>query len=243
MMFIVERAQPAATSRQPGGFDRMAEDYDRWYESPVNRFIDDIERRAVMEALPPAGGKELLLDVGSGTGHWLPVFERRGYEVVSLDLSQAMLAVARKRFGAGPVMVRADALELPFADSRFDVVLSMATLEFTGHHHRVLDEMHRCLKPGGRLLVGVLNALSFLGVRRKLFRSQTYRGAHFFTPWELARCLSRYGQARVTTCAFILPYKIVMPLGGLMERMGRKMLGLTGQFIVGWTTKQIPGPS
>jgi len=50
-------------------FDEMADNYDRWYETPVGAAVDRMEKRAFLRVLEPKVG-ERLLEVGSGTGHW-----------------------------------------------------------------------------------------------------------------------------------------------------------------------------
>jgi ubiquinone/menaquinone biosynthesis C-methylase UbiE len=214
------------------GFARIASRYDAWYSKPANRFIDSLERRSLKEILPAAAGDSLLLDVGTGTGHWLSLGTDAGYNVFGLDKSMEMLRVAVAKAGSRVRLIQGDALRLPFRDACFDSVLSVTTLEFVSGAVRALDEMTRCLKPGGTLVLGVLNAVSYLGLRRKILRSPTFRDAHFFTVAELKRMLSGSGTLSIGTCAFMPPWEWILPLGDWLEKAGKVLAPASGQLIV-----------
>lgn len=104
---------------------------------------------------------ESVLDVGCGTGTLAIAAKRRvgGNGVVrGIDASAEMIARARKKAVRGKADVSFEtalAESLPFPDAQFDVVLSTVMLH---HLRRVVREqsvreMHRVLKPGGRLLI------------------------------------------------------------------------------------------
>jgi arsenite methyltransferase len=75
--------------------------------------------------------------------------------VVGVDGSQAILALARRRCAElGNVELRAgDAAELGVADADFDAALCVQVLEYVADTPAALAELHRALKPGGRVLV------------------------------------------------------------------------------------------
>ncbi len=101
-----------------------------------------------------------VLEVSVGTGANLPFLARRvGAEGqrYGLDLSAAMLGVARKRAAAVgcPVhLVRGGAVSLPFVDEAFDAVLHFGGVNLFGDRARALAEMVRVAKPGATLVVG-----------------------------------------------------------------------------------------
>jgi ubiquinone/menaquinone biosynthesis C-methylase UbiE len=126
-------------------YDRRALEYDEWYlgrgrfqglDRPGwNKELHDLER--AIAALPPAR----TLDVACGTGFLTR--HLRG-EIIGLDQSEAMLAVARTRL---PTVgfVRGDALHLPFENGSFERVF---TAHFYGHlqgteRSRLLAETRR----------------------------------------------------------------------------------------------------
>lgn len=68
-----------------------------------------------------------------------------------------MLAMGRTRCGNRDWVSfqQADALDLPVADSRFDVAVSVQVYEYVQEVDRALVEMHRVLKPGGRCHINI----------------------------------------------------------------------------------------
>jgi ubiquinone/menaquinone biosynthesis C-methylase UbiE len=224
---VDRRASPAATR-----FDRIASRYDAWYQHPANRVIDRFERETLQDFLPSGSQGSLLLDVGVGTGHWVSMAREAGYEVIGLDRSADMLRVAASSAGMERSIIQGDAGSLPFPDACFDAVLSVTTLEFLGQPSQAVEEMMRCLRPGGSLVAGVLNAFSFLGFKRKLLRGSTFRGAHFFSVGELRRMLENGGDLRVTTCAFMPPWGWLVSAGERLESLGKALTPRWGQLIV-----------
>ena len=120
-------------------------------ESALRERLLDLARLAAGES---------VLDVGCGTGTLAIAAKRRvgGGVVRGIDASAEMIARAEKkarRAKADVTFETAFVESLPFPDAQFDVVLSTVML----HHLRravreqSVGEMHRVLKPGGRLLV------------------------------------------------------------------------------------------
>jgi len=104
---------------------------------------------------------QTVLDVACGTG----VLAREalgrvqpGGAVVGLDRNEGMLTVAR-RASPGIEWKQGEAESLPFADERFDVVVSQFGLMFFDDRVTALKEMWRVLRPGGRLAVAVWDDL------------------------------------------------------------------------------------
>jgi demethylmenaquinone methyltransferase / 2-methoxy-6-polyprenyl-1,4-benzoquinol methylase len=113
-----------------------------------------------------------VLDIAGGTGDLAQAFARKAGSdglVVHTDINAAMLRVGRDRLlDAGLVLptVVCDAEKLPFAPESFDRVSVGFGLRNMTHQDRALAEMHRVLKPGGKLLV-----LEFSKVARPLQRA------------------------------------------------------------------------
>ena len=72
-----------------------------------------------------------------------------------MDVSPQMLAVAQRRTeGHSNVEFhQADAVALPASDGEFDAALSVQVLEYVADATKALTEMHRALRPGGRVVV------------------------------------------------------------------------------------------
>ena len=114
-------------------------------------------RRRTIEALRLTPGARVL-DVGSGPG----LFADEMAQLVGptgcvrgVDLSESMVEIARERCADKPWVdfQIADAVSLPFKDGGFDACVSVQTLEFVADVDAALREIHRVLKPGGRLAV------------------------------------------------------------------------------------------
>lgn len=100
----------------------------------------------------------LVMEVGAGSGRDLLALARAGARGVVLDYSPASLELVRRQAGlAGlPVMlVRADALSMPFRDGAFDVVFHQGLLEHFRDPLPLLRENARVAAPGGRVVVDV----------------------------------------------------------------------------------------
>ena len=142
-------------------FARIARRYDLM--NTLMTFGQDAAwRRAVAGAarLPPgdtANGAPaaLALDVGTGTGKRAETVARSapGARVVGVDFTLAMLRAGRARLHPRVRLVAADATRLPFADGRFDAVVSGFLVRNLADMHGGLGEQARVLKPGGRLVV------------------------------------------------------------------------------------------
>lgn len=100
---------------------------------------------------------ESVLDLGTGTGRILQVLAPKAHRAVGLDVSPAMLGVARSNLdeaGLRHVQLRqGDAYVLPSDLARFDLVILHQVLHYLDDPARAVREAARALKPGGRLLV------------------------------------------------------------------------------------------
>jgi demethylmenaquinone methyltransferase/2-methoxy-6-polyprenyl-1,4-benzoquinol methylase len=131
-------------------FDRIARVYDRMNSVMTAGMHHQWRRRAA--DLARVGPGDRALDVATGTGDLAIELAGRGAEVVGLDFSEGMLALAREKAPAIR-FEQGDALELPYANGEFDAT----TVGFGARNFsdlgRGLAEMARVTKPGGRLVV------------------------------------------------------------------------------------------
>ncbi|MFV0437958.1 MAG: ubiquinone/menaquinone biosynthesis methyltransferase [Desulfopila sp.] len=134
-------------------FDAIAGRYDL-----MNRLMtlgqDQRWRRFVVEkAGDPGDG--WLLDLACGTGDIAAESATRysNSRVVGADFSQNMLARANRRFGLGRIHWQAcDANRLPYGDNVFAAVTFGYLLRNVDEPGRVLSEVYRVLRPGGRVV-------------------------------------------------------------------------------------------
>jgi len=184
------------TERSLFDFGPLVQDYDRWYETPIGQSYDHVQKQDVRHLLRPAKPHERLMDVGCGTGHWSSFFASMGYRVTGIDISPKMIGMARAAVPECGFEI-ADACNLPFEDMSFDVVDSMATLEFISDPAAAISEMARCTKSGGSLLIGTLNRDAPLNRHRLSEGCQPYSSAHLLIPKELIELLQPYGKVRM----------------------------------------------
>jgi demethylmenaquinone methyltransferase/2-methoxy-6-polyprenyl-1,4-benzoquinol methylase len=132
-------------------FARIADRY--VLTNHVLSFGADIWWRKVVTARIRKWKPARLLDVASGTGDLALEIQDQcpDCEVIASDFCAEMLAHAASR-GIAKTIV-ADALHLPFADASYDVVTVAFGLRNMADYPAALREMHRVLKPGGKLLI------------------------------------------------------------------------------------------
>jgi ubiquinone/menaquinone biosynthesis C-methylase UbiE len=128
-----------------------------FYDNPIPQrlYYRRIHRR-VLEGWHPSAG-ERVIDVGCGTGlflHDLAAHHAR-LELTGIDLSEPMLAHARRaaQDGASPAprFVQGSVYALPFEDASFDVALNTISCHFYLDQPAAFREIARVLRPGGRL--------------------------------------------------------------------------------------------
>jgi ubiquinone/menaquinone biosynthesis C-methylase UbiE len=140
---------------------RMEQVYDAQapgYDSAVGRGIEALMRQLLGDL--DVGEAPVALDVACGTGiSTFALIEKTGGkgEFHGVDISEGMLDVARRSAEAKGIknvqFAKGDAENLDYPDAKFDVVISNMSLQFFPDKLRALAEMHRVLKPGGRLAI------------------------------------------------------------------------------------------
>ena len=98
--------------------------------------------------------------------------------------------------------------------------------------------MRRLLRPGGSLVIGVLNTRSWLGITRKLKgkNDPVFHNARSFSIKEIRTLLESHGKTIVQSGAFLLPYRSLLWSAEFLENIGRKCFPGTGNFIAGKMT-------
>ena len=120
----------------------------------ITRPLRRLRTQVVADAGAPPGSR--VLDVATGTGAQALAFAPSAAEVVGVDISDAMLRVARSRPRPSNVQfVEGDATELAFPTGYFDVgCISFALHEMPAAvRDRVLRELARVTRPGGTVVV------------------------------------------------------------------------------------------
>jgi ubiquinone/menaquinone biosynthesis C-methylase UbiE len=201
----------------------LAARYEDWYADRGRR-ADILERSLLSSLLSKFPDASTVLEVGCGTGHFARWFAEKGYRVVGLDISPAMLSEARKRNGVSCLLAAAE--KLPFADRSFDLVGLITTLEFVVDPQRALSEALRVAGQG--MILGVLNRHSLLGIRRLRSAKPPWDAAKLYTPRELV-CLVEEAagerpvslQWRTTLWPLPLVSSLPLPWGGFIGMAAR----------------------
>ena len=97
-----------------------------------------------------------VLEIGCGLGTDGAQFAKAGADYTGVDLTEAAVELARKRFEISNLPGKfqtADAENLEFANESFDLVYSHGVLHHTPDTARAVREIHRVLRPGGRAVV------------------------------------------------------------------------------------------
>ncbi|MGD0949047.1 MAG: ubiquinone/menaquinone biosynthesis methyltransferase [Candidatus Binatia bacterium] len=129
-------------------FDRIAPRYDL-----LNRLLTlrlDQRWRAALVRHAAIGRRDVVVDIGCGTGDLCVLAAAAGARVIGVDFAAGMLAAARRR-GVTVPLVRADAARLPLPAASASVVTSAFALRNFVSIPQVLSEAARVLQPGGRL--------------------------------------------------------------------------------------------
>ena len=223
-----------------GGLKWNPEKYDVWYKTSLGALSDKLEKELVFSLFEIKHG-DAVLDVGCGTGNYTIELAKRGADVVGVDSSEEMLIWARQKAQGERLKVNfqvADALNLPFPDESFDLILSNGLLCFLKEPEKALMEMHRVLKPGGGLAVGVLNKWSpwaFFRRIKGLYKDTIYNQAYFISPPELEGLIRRAGfdVKETRTCLFFFPInnRVYLKIAEQFERLDRRLIPKTGAFL------------
>lgn len=146
--------------------DLKARQRDMWASfAPTAAFTTPVAAHLVEFAAVKPG--EIVLDVGTGTGVVALTAARAGASVTGLDLTPALLDVARENARVAGLAttqwLEGDAEDLPFVDGQFDVVVSQFGHMFAPRPNVAVAEMRRVLKAGGRIAFATWPPEHFVG--------------------------------------------------------------------------------
>jgi ubiquinone/menaquinone biosynthesis C-methylase UbiE len=162
------------------------EDPIAYYYIPVFRSFF-IKRLALCLDLLPKAEIGRLLDIGCGTGIFLPELRRRTNELWAIDnqLQDRSLKGMLRAENVEANIAAADLLKLPFKNERFDALLLISVLEHIEDLSSAVGEIMRVVKPGGMVVAGfpTKNALT-----DKLLGAST--GFHVSTHRQIIAALS-----------------------------------------------------
>lgn len=220
-------------------FDALPQSYLDWRRSTLGRITDALEERLLIERIGPVRGLDVL-DVGCGDGVLATKLAAAGAHVTGLDATPAMLAAAGERAaraGASLTLLHGDAEHLPFHDDSFDIIVSVATLCFTKDTTGPLRKMTRCLRPGGRVVLGELGKWSVWTAQRRIkawLGSGLWRAARFRGAREWAALLKNAGLTNISVIGAIYypPIAIAARLLARFDRLFGRRTNAGAAFLV-----------
>ncbi|MFC6724656.1 class I SAM-dependent methyltransferase [Halobium palmae] len=224
--------------------DDVAQEYDDKRFSDGGRHIDRRERQAVLEALSPVDGKNVL-EIACGTGRFTVMLAERGAEIVGLDISGPMLVQGRDKAseaGVGDAVefMRGDAGRLPFPDDHFDAVFAMRFFHLADPPVKFLTEMARVSKDV--VFFDTFNRFS----SRSVYNWLLPMGSRLYARFEVEQLLDGAGLSLADEAHdFVLPYglyrEIPNEIAGHLREMDTALRGsLVGEKLASvsyWTAQ------
>ena len=105
-------------------------------------------------ALERISPQDSVLEVGTGTGYFSETLSRHcRYTGIEIDPASCQQAISRVN-GRGSV-IEGDAQALPFPNASFTRITALEVLEHVPDFRKAIAEIHRCLTPGGRVIISV----------------------------------------------------------------------------------------
>ncbi len=214
-------------------FNKVAGEYDDYYQTAAGRKIDAVEKWQVKEFLDRIKEKEAL-EIGCGTGHWTMFFSDNGFQVTGIDIAGKMMQKAIDKDIPGAVFMEMDAENLMFPNESVKNIFTIASAEFTNDRQKFFDEAYRVLKRGGHFLIGALNRNSLMGKNKQ--NDPVFKDADFFSYDELQRLLNRFGHPEIKGCVLMDEKGEVLDYPRDKD-IPQQRLNNEGAFLVGFVKK------
>ena len=155
-----------------------------FYDATPNPVLA-LEARILRGVLPPLAPR-LFVDVACGTGRWMAYLRERDARVIGLDLCAEMLAQAAVKPGLRGRLAIAEAAQLPLENEVADVALCSFAAGYISQLGKVVAEMARITKCGGRVILTDLHPEAVAAGWTRSFRiaCEVYDMEHFARPLE-----------------------------------------------------------
>lgn len=106
-----------------------------------------------------------VCDIACGEGYGSALLAESASEVVGVDVDTSTIKHAQEAYGEkeNVEFIVANAIDTPFQDDTFDVIVSFETLEHLSEHHQLIREFKRILKEDGVLIISTPDKLVYSG--------------------------------------------------------------------------------
>jgi SAM-dependent methyltransferase len=200
-----------------------------YYEEIDRRFFSDARASLPWKAIPfdtlidfESLADKRVLEIGVGSGSHAQLLAARVGGYVGIDLTEHAVAATSKRlalFGLPGEVLRMDAEELAFADASFDFVWSWGVIHHSSNTRRIVDEIHRVLRPGGKAVLMVYHRGwwnyyawgTLVGLTRgDLMRTRSlHKAVQCATDGALARYYTPASWRRLIGDSFVVDYVLI----------------------------------
>lgn len=192
-------------------FERIAGDFDSYYEKPGNWFQDLTNRflrkprimkrlKLSLEALDHPEYQKIL-DIGCGSGVLSIPLAERGHAMVGLDFSGPMIAIAQRKANTAHVTIEfkvGDFMHQKF--SGFDACVALGVYEYFANPRGILHNMLATVRSGGLVVFDIPALLNIHTPLRLPYLLWRKTKAYFYTPWGFRReVLAPFSGSIVTT--------------------------------------------
>lgn len=123
--------------------------------NPILRYIEKTRAKTIIK-FAKISSNDTAIDVGCGEGYMLSLFPK-AQQIIGFDISNVALERARSILNDrnDVEFIKGDGQNIQLDDNSFDVTICSEMLEHVPEPKRVISELHRILKPGGRLVVSI----------------------------------------------------------------------------------------
>lgn len=216
-------------------YNQIADDYDKWYQTPIGKQIDEWEKNLFSLHLKKLKTQNIL-EIGAGTGHWTEFLSKNGFSVTGIDIAEQMLEQANKKKIPNTTFKVISAETLPFEDKSIENIVAITSLEFIENQEKAISEIFRVLKPDGFFIIGGLNSKASLQKQRQ--NDTVFKNARCFTYKSLFQILKKFGTPTVEGCIYMPnPQASIKEVIKTENITPINLLNIYGNFLVGSVKK------
>jgi ubiquinone/menaquinone biosynthesis C-methylase UbiE len=223
------------------GTEAYYREIDRRFLSSVRKFLP-WKRRPFEQLIPFAELPKLdVLEVGVGQGTHAQLIAEQARSFTGIDLTTAASQGTAKRlkvFGMRGRILQMDAEAMEFKVSSFDFIWSWGVIHHSANTRKILEEMHRVLRPGGRATVMVYHRswwhFHFTAGLRRMFQSAFRKHAslhhaaqhatdgaiaRYYTPRDWREATAGLFEVTATRIMGVKPEVVPLPAGRLKDAL------------------------
>lgn len=197
----MEKNTQTSSLRVASYFDKIADDFDSYYEIPPNwfqRITNEYLRKPAITKRLELSFKELnktssrrILDIGCGSGVLSVPLAQNGHRVLGIDFSAPMIELATERAKNADVKVQfqvEDFLKKDFSD--FDDTVALGVMEYFKNPQPIIQKMITSTRCGGKIIFDIPGFFNIYFPLRLPYLLWRKTRAYFYTPRGLRRLLA-----------------------------------------------------